>query len=218
MSLVRASVLAVSLVLTVGACSSGSAPDVSHEGQIDYACALADHVADDLDLDGWSPLERANHGALREIGALVALVGGTARLVHEHEQLADAGQALFAGLQRMDDDLMQQGLDGVAQQCTDVDTSSEPDVTDEGQLDYACALMDHVLEEHGEVGAWDREDYAWDEVVGVASLAGVVSGVEASGPADLVEPASNVFAGVVRLDEEAMRAGVDGIDRWCQER
>src|SRR5690625_7778591 len=60
-------------------------------------------------------------------------------------------------------------------------SSQGPDVSQAGQVEYACALARHVQDEHGDADSWgehvgDDADPAMRETASVASLLGVSGG------------------------------------------
>lgn len=218
MNLVRPSVVAVALVLSLGACGADPGPDASHAGQIDYACALADHVAAGLGTGGLPSATLERQAVGREVLALTTLVGGPVSPAQEHPELADAARHTAAGLNQVDEERLQEGLALMEEQCAGLSSSAEVDVTDEGQVRYACVLTDHVRAEHGAAATWGQDDSAWDEVAAVSELLGGSSvGRAPSGPPGLTEPARSMWQGRVNLDPETVQAGLDDLAERCDE-
>lgn len=96
---------------------------------------------------------------------------------------------------------------------------SSGDVSQSGQVDYACALTTHIIDVHGlpTKNGDDPDDWsgelgpdappAWIESASVGALLGGMTGTGGY-PAD-------VFTGISRLDYDKVREGLVGIRDWC---
>lgn len=105
--------------LTLAACGASNA-DISAEGQIDYACALIDDVkAAKKSPEGWTmqvgdDADPAMINAAAAASLAGALTGGGADVSAE---MASAGRDIFAGLSRLDAEILQDGVDSFAKEC-----------------------------------------------------------------------------------------------------
>src|SRR5699024_2966896 len=213
--------LVAALAVVTNACSSGGdEPDVSDEGQIDYACALADHVGADADISSWTLIgDDADEGA-RAVGSMACLVGASAGYVPDgHEDLAKAGQAIFKGLTTADVESMQQGLQDFTQQCAEVADSSDADVSAQGQLAYACALAGHLTDEHGAFDNWGSigQEPAWHEAASVGALFGGLNGQVLPEHPELSQAGRELVAGTSRVNAGQLQAGLEDINAHCED-
>ncbi len=212
--------LVAALAVSTSACSSGGdEPDVSDEGQIEYACALADHVGADADISSWTLIgDDADEGA-RVVGAMASLTGASGGYVPDgHEDLAKAGQAIFTGLTTADVESMQQGLQEFTQQCADVADSSDADVSAQGQVAYACALAGHLADEHGPIDSWGNigQEPAWHEAASIGALFGGLNGQVLPDYPELSEAGHELVAGVSRVKADQLQTGLDEINAHCE--
>lgn len=208
------------LMLVTSACSSDSEPDVSHAGQIEYACALVSHVAEDAEIEAWTIIGPDTDAGARELATASSLVGASAAFdIPEHEGLSEAGREFYQALTRADPELMEQGLQKMTDECADVSPSSDIDVTEEGQIQYACALADHVTEEHGALETWGGigADRGWHEAASVGAFFGAANGQVWSEHVDLSDAGGDVLGGFVRMDTAAIESGLQEITGACDE-
>lgn len=209
------------LALAVSACSSGGdEPDVSDDGQIEYACALADHVGADADISSWTLIgDDADEGA-RAVGAMASLAGGSAMYIPDgHESLAEAGKTLFEGLSTADVESMQEGLQDFTEQCADVADASDADVSAKGQVAYACALAGRVADERDAVDDWGvfGEERAWHESMSIGALFGALNGQVLADHTGLSDAGRELVSGVVRVDVDQVQTGLEDINAQCED-
>ncbi|USQ81241.1 hypothetical protein NF556_06250 [Ornithinimicrobium faecis] len=201
-------------------CSSGD-PDVTHEGQVSYACALAAHVAEqDPDMAAWTMIGDDADPMVREILAMGSLAGGSAGFeLDEHAELSDAGKAVFEGVSRIDFDTMQTGLDDFDAACDSLSVSAEGDVSDEGQIRFGCDLAAHVVEEHGPAESWGSlgEEHAWHEVMSVGALFGAPIGQELADYPDISAAGRDLYMAVSTLDTQALDGGLEAVVDECEQ-
>lgn len=211
------------LALVVSGCSGDPEPEVSHEGQVEFACALASHVLEETQGTELEELVFIGDDAdprVREVAAAGSLVGAAGGFVlADQEELSEAGRELFNGVNRIDVEAIVEGLERMDQVCAEVSEDSDPDVTEEGQIRYACALAEHVSEEHGAAESWGglQEEHAWHEVASVAALFGGVNGQVLSEYPELSEASADVIQGVSTLNLEQLQSGLDDITEGCAE-
>lgn len=139
--------------------------DVSAEGRVAYACALA------IDADSYGPVDvgtwniTVGDQAGTPWRALVAIPGlldvKVGASPHSYPELKDPATTIEMGIQLMNTDLMQSGLDELVGWCRDhVDHPSLPDISAAGRVAYACALA-------VDANSYGRIDIArWDIAVG----------------------------------------------------
>src|SRR5690625_6554908 len=102
--------------------------------------------------------------------------------------------------------------------------NSGPDVSAEGQIDYACALIDDVKENQPSVeGDWslrigDQTDPAMLKVMAAASFAGGGTGGGAPVSEGMQGAAKDIFAGIASLNAEKIKGGVDVCAGACAAR
>ncbi len=208
------------VVLSSPGCSA-SEPDVTHDGQIAYACALAAHVAEqDPDMASWTMIGDDAEPMMREILAMGSLAGGSAAFeLDEHAELSDAGKAIFQGVSRVNPEAMQAGLDDFTAGCDSLSVSAEGDVSDEGQIRYGCDLAAHVVEEHGSAESWGGlgQERAWHEALSVGAFFGGPVGQTLPDYPDLSTAAKDLYTGVSALNTEALDGGLDAVVEHCEE-
>ena len=206
------------VVLSVTGCSSGD-PDVTHDGQVAYACALAAHVAEqDPDMATWTMIGDDADPLVREILAMGSLAGGSAAFELDGKaELSEAGGAAFQGVSRVDFDAMQTGLDDFGTACESLSVSAEGDVSDEGQIRFGCDLAAHVIEEHGAAETWGSlgEETAWHETMSVGSLFGGPVGQLLADHPDLSAAGQELVTGVMTVNPETLDGGLEAVVDHC---
>lgn len=100
--------------------------------------------------------------------------------------------------------------------------SASSDVSPEGQVRYACALVTHVSEEHGEFSEWDafigeEANPGVSELAAAASLVGAIAGYALADHPELSEGGVDVFQGITRVDGAAVTSGLDQMIAECKE-
>lgn len=216
---------ALPILLVVAACGTsadwGSGPDVSHSGQIVYACALAQHVDEEYGAPStWSDWvgDDADPG-VHQVASAGSLLGGTGGFtVPDHKELSDAGKDIITNVMSADVEKLDTALDDVIAACENVSESGDPDVSDSGQITYACAIANHIDEEHGTVDTWGDigEERAWHEAGSFASLVGAINGQVLSDHAELSELGKDVFAGVSKIEKELLQNALDDVLKRCE--
>lgn len=208
------------VALGVAGCSAGD-PDVTHAGQIAYACALAAHVAEqDPDMASWTMIGDDADPMMRAILAMGSLAGGSAGFeLDEHAELSDAGRAIFEGVTRADLEAMQAGLDDFTAGCDGPSVSAEGEVSDKGQIRYGCDLAGHVVEEHGPAESWGGlgEERAWHEAMSVGAFFGAPVGQILPDYPDLSTAGKDLYTGVSTLNPEALDAGLEAVIDHCEQ-
>lgn len=101
-------------------------------------------------------------------------------------------------------------------------SSQGPDVSQAGQVEYACALARHVQDEHGDADSWgepvgDDADPAMRETASVASLLGGSGGFVLPEHEDLSELGQDLFKGVISIDNDTIEDSLDEIVSACQD-
>lgn len=95
------------------------------------------------------------------------------------------------------------------------------DVSAEGRIDYACALITEVKENHGPVESWDlnigpEADPAMDMISAAAGLAGAVTGGGGDDiPDEMADAAAEIYKGLAQLKPEVMDGGIDQFYDAC---
>lgn len=97
--------------------------DVSHEAQLDYACALVHGVADKHgSASAW--IEVSDHDAWYELASAAALTGGAnGQWLEEHQELSQAGIELLRAVQVNDSDQIDANLETFQSACMGLEKS-----------------------------------------------------------------------------------------------
>lgn len=209
----------VSLVLFTS-CGSGDAADVdvSEDGQIAYACALADHVEDEHgDPASWAEYigEDADPG-VRETSSIGALLMAT-----EDAGLNEVGEKLVEGVSRVDIEALTAGLAEARESCQDVDGTQHADVSHEGQLDYACTLAASIPDKHGDTASWVNEEElptVWYEVAGATALTGALNGQILPEHQELSEAGADLTAVLNTSDADRIDDAFAAFQSACDDR
>jgi len=101
--------------------------------------------------------------------------------------------------------------------------ASGGDVSPEGQIDYACALIDDVKEKRTAPDDWgtpigDDVDPAIIQAASAAALAGAMTGGGSESSAAMGEAAMEILQAVSRAQSESMQEGVDDFAQACADR
>jgi len=192
----------------------GAGPDVSPDGQVQYACSLAKHVKEERgDPAEWKSMfgPDADPGA-SEAAAVSSLLGGTAAYeLPDHPELSAAASDLTAAVTRLDLELLSSSLEKIVTGCAEV-PDAPADVSEAGQAGFACRLADAVIAEHGPAETWDGlgKEPAWHQAASVGALVGGMNGYEVPGSEKLSETGRRVDAAVARVDtgelDDALKA------------
>lgn len=92
--------------------------------------------------------------------------------------------------------------------------SAEADISESGQLAYACALAEHLEAEHQGPAAWDV--YVGNQAdPGARETAAIGALTTGSDDADLADTGTNLLEGMARLDIEVLKAGLEEIRDTC---
>lgn len=208
-------------VLTLGALAGCAAPggtgaDVTDDGQVAYACALADEagspeqwtsgVGDDADPEAIAASSSA---------ALLGGVNGVA--VESQPALSEAAAAYVRGLSTLDLEELEASLDDLRSACADAGIEPSGDPSSDGQRAYACDLAVAVLDEHGDVETWGSpiEDPAWRESSAVAALGGGLTGTQLADAETLSASAQQIQRGLQTQDLELVQTALDGLSADC---
>lgn len=197
----------------------GGADARSVEGQVAYACALAEHVrAERGEPATWTTFvgDRADPGAV-EAAAVGSLLGGSAAYtLEDHADLSEAGGDVFQAVSRVDPAALETALGEVEEGCVDVDTGS-PDVSEEGRVGFACDLAKAVVDEHGDWDTWGGlgEDPVWHQVASIGALVGGANGYAVPGSEELSDRGKDLISGISRADGEAIDQALDGFVDAC---
>lgn len=201
--------------------SGSDASDISDSGQIAYACALADHIHDEHgDADSWSDTigENADPG-VRESAAVSSLLGGTAGFtLPDHKELSAHAEDIAKGITQLDIEALQSGLDGVIEDCQDISGTADADVSHSAQLTYACNLIDHVRDEHGDdAESWGSidDDTAWHEAISAAALAGSLNGQELPDHKELSQAGKDIYTGASSAEPDVLNNGLKDFASAC---
>ncbi len=211
-----ASLLAV-VALAGCAAPAGTGVDVTGDGQVAYACALADEagspaqwtsaVGDDADSEAIAASSSA------------ALLGGVYGVALEGQPaLSEAAAAYVRGLTRLDLEELERSLDDLRSACADAGLEPAGDPSSDGQRAYACGLAAALLDEHGDVETWGSplEDPAWRESSAVAALGGGLSGTRIAGAENFSSSAQQIQRGTQTQDAELVQGALDSVIADCQ--
>jgi|SRR5690625_1453317 len=98
--------------------------------------------------------------------------------------------------------------------------SSKPDTSAEGQIEYACALMNDIKENSPYVSEWDVRigDKTPNELLKAMGAASLVGGATAGGegiPEEMHAAGKEIVRGVSTINEEYIQDGVNALIREC---
>lgn len=97
-----------------------SQADVSHDGQLEFACTLAGRIAD-VHGDAASWVGDDDTTAWDEAVSVSALTGAmNGQLLTGHEALSEAGRNLLSAMNRLDAEHIDEGLEEFQQACSDL--------------------------------------------------------------------------------------------------
>ncbi|MPV48847.1 MULTISPECIES: hypothetical protein [unclassified Pseudactinotalea] len=220
-SWVRAAVAAgLTIGLLVAGCSAAG-PDVSADGRLDYACALAARAQDSGPAQEWTLTPGAADPALNAVAGAAALLGGmTATTLEGHEDLSEAAKVQYAQITRVDSDGIQAGIDNMTAAC---DRSGlpegEPDISLPGQVAYACALVADARQA-GPPAEWDPlvgddAEPAIIETLGAAALTGALTATPLPDHADLTEAGQDLYRAATTLDTNGLTDGLNTFGDAC---
>jgi len=197
----------------------GGGPEVSPDGQVQYACSLAKHVEEERgDPADWKGVAGpdADPGAV-EAAAVSSLLGGTAGYeLPEHPELSAAASDLTAAVMRVDLEQLSSSLEKIVAGCADI-SGEQADVSEAGRVDFACRLADQVVEEHGSAETWDGlgKEPAWHQAASVGALVGGMNGYVVPGSEDLSEAGKRIFSAIARLETAELDDALDAFIAGC---
>lgn len=206
-----------------GATGAAQGPDVSAAGQVDYACALVTDVGAQHDsVDSWftgigDKADPATHQVAGAVGLLGAVVGAH---LEGFTDLSEGATTILTGISTIDTERMQDGLDMVIAGCQEHELpAKQPDISPDGQIDYACALAADATKS-GPVRDWftgvgDDVDPAIHELAGAAGLSGAMTASELAGHQPLSDAGTDIFQGITILDPEQVQQGLDAMVDSC---
>ena len=160
-SIKRRLISALAVLSTVGlfaGCSEAAANhDVTEQGRLAFGCTLAEHVDQEHgDPQSWSiHIGDNSDPGVREIatvGNIFAAASTTGAV--DRDPVGVQAQNLLESVSRVDTEMMATGLEEIQAACADLDAGEYPDVSQEGQLDYACDLTAHLDQEYGSANQW----------------------------------------------------------------
>src|SRR5699024_8057105 len=120
-------------------------------------CSLAEHIDEDHGSpESWSTYigDDADPGVreIATVGNIFVAASNTGAV--ERDPVGVQAQNLLESVMRIDTDMMTTGLAELQAACADLDVDTYPDVTHEGQLDYACDRAADVEQEYGSATRW----------------------------------------------------------------
>ena len=210
-----AAVLATAAALLAG-CSGAASADVSSEGQLTYACSLAEHIQEEP-----SGLEQRDdyvgddaNPAVREAASI-----GMFAVASEDPDFTVTGQNLAAAISRIDTEMLTSGLTEIQEACDSADIPTNADVSHEAQLDYACALVARLNEENDDVAALATEEgpAARYEALAAASLAGAFNGQTLAEAPELSAAGRELMRAIQLRDADAVGQHLEAFEAACTE-
>ncbi len=132
---------------------------------------------------------------------LVVLAGGSAALMGGFEQANRASSP------------------GVGDEASGNAPRSQPDISAEGRVAYACSLALDA-QRHGEVATWSigvgsRSGPAWQELAAVPGLLSALVGAAPVGYPELRDAGANLASGVASLELTKAQQGLNSLVAWC---
>lgn len=210
----------LSVGLLVAGCSA-SGPDVSADGRLDYACALAAHAQDSGPADEWNLTPGEADTAVGAVAAASALLGGmTGTTLAGHKQLSEAAAAQYAQIARAAAADLQGSIDDMAAACDAAGLpGGDPDTSPDGQVAYACALAADARDA-GPPAEWDPlvgddAEPAVIEALAASALAGAPTATPIPGHEDLTAAGKDVYQAATTLNVEGLADGLDAFGEAC---
>ncbi|MGC5617360.1 hypothetical protein [Georgenia sp. Z1491] len=217
-------------LLAAAGCSGSGAdavgPQLDADGLASYACALAVDAAAGTpmeEIEGYIGPDTAPE--LIAAGGAAGLLGATTNSPLEgYEDLLEPATTMMQSLQRIDLESLQQSLDDLVTACEGHDLpEGDPDVTEEGRLAQACALVtsvdgdDRPAEEWLEIQApaGSAESLIMARAGGFSGLGGGLNAWTMPGHEPLSEASTSVVEGLMRLDTEAVDEGAAAGAEYC---
>ncbi|MGC5629219.1 hypothetical protein ACPYO6_13380 [Georgenia sp. Z1344] len=210
--------------------SDDSIPATDTDGIVTYACSLVGEFEHGEPVDAWDwdsiPGPDSGEGFVNgtAIHALVG-AGSTAPLVG-HENLSEAADALFRGISEGEADDVENAIGDLVSACEEGGfADDEVDVTANGRIAYACALVDDNLATDQPVDEWigsaahaDVEDrLVLTQAVGAAGLLGAPIAYEAPDHSEISAEAQRLYAGITRADTEMIGESLDELSGLCSD-
>lgn len=206
--------------------ASSDAPDISTDGRIDYACALAQDVkADDHPFTAKTLGigDDADAEEFEASGAAGLLGAASGTHLPGHEKLSDAAANVYTGMTTVDLKKLNGGIAELDQHCTDRDLpKGDPDVSDKGRVAYACALAKDLKAHDDPVSSWtfepgDHADPAQHKAAGAAGLLGAMVGGTVPGHAKLSDAGRVIYEGLTQINVKRVQQGIDDLARGCRQ-
>lgn len=210
--------------LSLAACGGDedAEPDVSLEGQVRYACALATNAeeahGDPMEWD-IAIGEDANPG-WSQVASASSLLGGTTGFeLAEYPQLSEAATGVVRAVSTIDIEQLSSSLGDIVTECENVPDGPDSDVSREGQTAYACALAGYIIEEHGDIDTWGGigDEPAWHQTATVGALMGGMNAYVVDGEEELSEAGQRAIESVSRMDTEMMQESLATIAAGCDD-
>src|SRR5690625_3125085 len=215
---------AVICVLLLSACSSSSL-DVSAQGQVNYACALAESASEMLEEDpDWVPDPAPGSDPMLDLlASSAALLGAfTAGGQDVSQELQDAARDTVSGVFQVDSTVLADSLEVIVQEC-DADSGIEPsgDVSDKGRISFACALIADVKENDGPVDEqWQMKigpdtPEAQVKAISAGILVGGATGGAQEASSEMADAGGRLYQAISRVDAKMLQEGIDDLNSAC---
>lgn len=226
-SIKRRLISAMAVLSTVGlfaGCSEAAANhDVTEQGRLAFGCTLAEHIDQEHgDPQSWSMYigDNADPGVreIATVGNIFVAASTTGAVDRDH--VGVQAQNLLESVSRIDTEMMGSGLEEIQTACADLDVGEYPDVSHEGQLDYACDLTAHLDQEYGSANQWSDalDGPVVNLALAAASLTGAYNGQRLAEAPELSEASRDLVHSINRVDAEMTDEAMAKFRSECEAR
>src|SRR5690625_1182800 len=209
--------------LLAGCTDAAANHDVSEQGRLAFGCTLAEHIDQEHgDPQSWSMYigDNADPGVreIATVGNIFVAASTTGAVDRDH--VGVQAQNLLESVSRIDTEMMGSGLEEIQAACAGLDVGEYPDVSHEGQLDYACDLTAHLDHEYGSANQWP--DALDGPVVNLelaaASLTGAYNVQQLAEEPELSEASRDLVHSIKRVDAEMTEEAMAKFRSECEAR
>lgn len=223
----RTTSVLLATALLLGACSNSNA-DVSPQGQVAYACALAKDIKETFDANPnwWDDVSRPEVDAmLASVTGFGALLGGvTGGGAEISQEMQDDVFTVVMGVSQLNESRIHESVDAVVEACDKADDiKPSGDVSAEGQIDYACALATDIKDADGPASRWELKigadtSPALVKAISAAALVGGATDGTAAALEAMSDAGRTLFEGTSRMNIEMLQEGIDDLNAACAAR
>lgn len=132
--------------------------------------------------------------------------------------LVEAGEELLVDVTNANAQAVTDQLDQIITDCEDIDISTDTNVSHQGQLDYVCALSQHLDKEHGPAANWvaDVDEPVWYLASTVSAAVGGWNDQILDEHAKLSSAGHQLRTAMTALDDQLIDQSLQDFDHACQ--